>query len=151
MLVQSLTIHSSRTRFADRHNSGVRPYMENSVQRTVTIFSIFLLFSPFVSAAQVSCEDLEERAGSQSVQIMPRMSFTVIGKGRLHLHSAPSASCQTEVFVVTNDSLIGYQEFERWTYVMYIHPITGQDSSGWVVSKRLKVGGSMSPLTAPTG
>ncbi|MGN1285960.1 MAG: hypothetical protein ACI4XG_05165, partial [Bradyrhizobium sp.] len=50
------------------------------------------------------------------------------------------------VFVIPNDELVAYaQTNDGWSSVMYFHPGTGNDVSGWVRSARLKATGTVGP------
>lgn len=110
----------------------------------ISFLAICLLFTAFASHATDFCQKLDARANVEGAQLLPRMGFSVSGKGRLYFHSAPSEQCRISKFVVPKDSLIGYQDFGVWTSVMYVHPVTHEDTMGWVKTNRLKVTGTMS-------
>jgi len=45
------------------------------------------------------------------------------------------------VFLVPRDSVNAYSDVDGFTFVMYLNPRTGEDTEGWIESKRLRVNG----------
>ncbi len=91
------------------------------------------------------CENIPN---SEKVLFRQPVSMTVIGAGRLYFHSSTSKDCTIRnLFIVPHDSVIGYgtSTDDKWTEVMYIHPVTQKESVGWVATSRLKIIGKIAP------
>ncbi|MFC7301102.1 hypothetical protein [Cognatiluteimonas weifangensis] len=110
----------------------------------LVVLTALLAASSLVQATE--CEKLAQFADETGGQIIPRATFKVTGEGRLYFHSAPSNECRAKEFVIPKDEVVAYQEFRTWTYVMYLHPKTGQDTSGWVQTSRLTYAGTASAI-----
>lgn len=63
----------------------------------------------------------------------------VVGQGRAHFHSAPSASCRIAgKFIIPGDGVTIYSEYDGWAQIMY--PAGDEEDAGvWVRSERLRV------------
>lgn len=101
-------------------------------------------------ASAINCAQLSKIADDNGSMYGTKYSFVVQGqKGfRTYFHSAPSAQCKIkDLFLIPNDSVVGYQEFTNenrtWLYVMYVDK-NGRDTSGWMLTKDLKISGSVS-------
>lgn len=74
----------------------------------------------------------------ESLTLSPQLSYEVAGTGRLYFHNAPNEKCiNKNIFVIPGDNLSAYQEFGEWSQVMFVSK-TGEMTSGWVITKRLK-------------
>lgn len=105
----------------------------------------------FGALANSACDKLDKIADENGTMYGTKYNFVVTGpKGfRSYFHSAPSSQCKIkDLFIITGDSVIGYQEFKNenqtWLYVMYIDK-NGNDTSGWIKLKDLKISGRLSP------
>lgn len=64
--------------------------------------------------------------------------YRVASPGRLQFLSAPSPGCeQGGVFVVSGDTVRGYQHVGLYTFVRYVNPKSAKSVEGWVISSRL--------------
>jgi hypothetical protein len=63
----------------------------------------------------------------------------VVGQGRAHFHSAPSAACRIAgKFIIAGDGVTIYSEYDGWVQIMY--PAGDEEDAGvWVRSERLRV------------
>ncbi len=107
----------------------------------IALLSITLTISSFALA--VDCDALHKTAEEEGGYYRPAISEQVIKKGRLYLHSAPHATCKTDVFIIKNDSVVAYQNHNGYDYIMYMNPKTGEDFFGWVSEKALKYTGTV--------
>jgi hypothetical protein len=65
--------------------------------------------------------------------------YEVIAAGRSYFYNAPMSTCiDKQIFLVKNDHIDAYFDYGEFTYVMFIHPKTGKDTSGWMLTKQLK-------------
>lgn len=91
-----------------------------------------------------NCKALSQMADKAGITISPPVSDAVTSKGRLYLHSAPNEKCRSKnLFVVNNDHVISYTEYDGWKFVMYLNEKTGVDSSGWVKAASLRTTGTV--------
>ncbi|WP_251029730.1 hypothetical protein [Pseudomonas fluorescens] len=90
--------------------------------------------------APVDCEALSDNVSLEAAEYRPPLEAKVIGEGRLYFHSGPNAACMNKkVYVIPNDGLTVYASSDSgWAQVMYIAK-DGQDFTGWVEEKRLKL------------
>jgi hypothetical protein len=101
---------------------------------------------PTALGLSTDCIGLGQQAEQRERRIVPIMRLSVIGEGRLHLHRAPHNACRDDkVFVIPGDALVGYAEYEGWTWVMYVNPRTNDEFRGWVPDARIKNTGTMAP------
>ncbi|MFC6299919.1 SH3 domain-containing protein [Pseudomonas sp. CCM 7893] len=114
------------------------------MDRPLRLLSLYGLLSllPLLAHAEapVDCEALSDNVSLEAAEYRPPMEAKVIGEGRLHFHSGPNAVCMNKkVYVIPNDSLTVYASSDSgWAQVMYIAK-DGQDFTGWVEEKRLKL------------
>ena len=109
------------------------------------IFFVAVSFA-VTCAAETACGKIARQADQKKGAFYPRRSYTVEGKGRLYFHTAPDGKCRSkDIFIIQGDSLAVYSALDGWFEVMYIHPKTGEDYSGWVRSERLKFSGTLGP------
>jgi hypothetical protein len=65
--------------------------------------------------------------------------YEVIASGRSYFYTAPSASCiDKNIFLIKGDTVDAYADYGEFTFVMFIHPKTGKDTSGWMLTQQLK-------------
>jgi len=110
----------------------------------IILFSLLFMFSKNIYASNI-CEDVPKL---EKISYIPPVSMKVIGTGRLQFHASTFKECAIQgLFIIPNDSVIGYSTSldDKWTEVMYVHPKTHKDSSGWVDSSRLKITGTIAP------
>ena len=109
------------------------------------IISILILtFSNYLYANSV-CSDISKL---EIVSFIPPVSMVVTGVGRLQFHSSTFKECAIQgLFIIPNDIVIGYSTSsdDKWTEVMYVHPKTQKNSTGWVESSRVKITGTIAP------
>ncbi|MDO5686949.1 MAG: hypothetical protein Q4G42_06165 [Neisseria sp.] len=98
------------------------------------------------SAYAADCTQLAQSADATAEHIIPRVTFQVSGKDRLYFYSAPADECRTQAFIIPKDHVIAYQTSGAWTYVMYLHPKTHQDTGGWIRTDRLEFIGTASAM-----
>jgi len=106
-----------------------------------------LLASAAALAAPASCHS-PEIGSRHAPMVRPAVSAVVIGSGRLQFYSAPSRECPIAgTFIVPKDSVIMYAQTDdfRWSWVAYLGGATPLETSGWVISDRLKTTGEMGP------
>jgi len=114
------------------------------MDRPLRLLSLYGLLSllPLLAHAEapVDCEALSDNVSLEAAEYRPPLEAKVIGEGRLHFHSGPNAVCMNKkVYVIPNDSLTVYASSDSgWAQVMYIAK-DGQDFTGWVEEKRLKL------------
>jgi hypothetical protein len=61
----------------------------------------------------------------------------------IYFYAQPADIClEKDVFVIPGDRLNAYAVYQAFIYVMYIHPGTGADTSGWIKSNRLESTGT---------
>lgn len=66
----------------------------------------------------------------------------VIGQGRAYFYSVPHEACKIkELFVIPGDLVDAYEEYNKFTSVMYSNG-KGDQTWGWIKSNRLKGIGS---------
>lgn len=99
--------------------------------------------TPFAASAD-PCADASAKAKRERIIIPGYLSgHKITGKGRAYFYAHPSDSCrEKDTFVIPGDQLIAYETYKDFTYVMYIHPRTGVDTSGWIKSNRLESTGT---------
>lgn len=109
------------------------------MKHSVPILTIAMLAAARVDAAP-DCGGVLQRAREQQVAVADwQAGRRVIGKERLHFHSAPELGCRLrETFVIKGDTLQALHEYGTFTEVQYVHPRTGRISLGWVESGRLE-------------
>lgn len=104
---------------------------------------LLLSLIPLTSAhaETIDCDTLGDNASLEAGTYRPPLEAKVIDQGRLYFHSAPSPACiSKKLFVIPGDSLTVYASSESgWAQVMYIAK-NGEDYTGWVEEKRLKLG-----------
>jgi len=113
---------------------------KNMPARAILVALVVSVSSP----AFADCREPE--TGTKNIPVFsPPLSAVVTGAGRLQFYSAPNPNCaMAGVFVVSKDELITYaQSNDGWSSVMYSHPKTGNNVSGWVRSSRLKETGTV--------
>jgi hypothetical protein len=66
--------------------------------------------------------------------IRPVAGYKIQSNERGYFYSAPYQNCLIDknLFVINQDHVIGYATYAEWTYVMYVNPRTGKDTSGWI-------------------
>jgi hypothetical protein len=97
------------------------------------------LLGPLGASALAPCT--EPKTGTAEIPLFsPPLSEVVKGTEKLQLYSAPSWRCPKKgAFVNPDDKVIAHaQTTDGWTSVVYADPKTGENVSGWVISKRLK-------------
>ncbi|WP_395408048.1 hypothetical protein ACHMW6_15930 [Pseudoduganella sp. UC29_106] len=107
------------------------------------LFRLLLLLAAlpaFASAAPVNCGALLVASRAEQVKVPQwQASRRVGGEGRLYFHTAPDGACrQRDLFVVPGDALEAHFEYGTYTEVVYVHPKTGRESTGWVETGRLQ-------------
>ena len=104
----------------------------------------FLVTSVAVARDEDSCKRLSDVGYQSGVQIPGYQAIRqVVGNGRLQFYSAPDRSCKMAgVFVVPNDKLIAYTEFNGYTSVLYVSDKNSAEPQGWVLSPRLRATGT---------
>jgi hypothetical protein len=107
----------------------------------LTIAAMAALLSGPAHAA--NCTEVAKQANRDGAHMIPRAAGVVVGAGRVSFHSAPLGGCGTRSFLVPNDRFVAYQQYRGWTYVMYVHPVSGADTSGWLPSTRLLLTGTI--------
>jgi hypothetical protein len=97
-------------------------------------------------AFAADCAGLAKQAETRAPALSPPSSYIVGGAGRLYFHTAPDPACRDkDVFVIPNDRLAGYAEFNGYISVMYLNPNSLKSYLGWVEAKRLQYQGSLAP------
>lgn len=83
------------------------------------------------------CESKEEEACQNEISFYPREIFKVTAK-RAYFYSSPDVNCliSPSLFIVHNDRVIVYSEYEEFYFVMYLKK-NGGDISGWMPKKQL--------------
>jgi len=96
-----------------------------------------------VAATGPDCKAIDAAASAKAAVIPGDQSGRdVVGKGRAQFYSAPDRRCPVMgVFLVPRDSVNAYSDVDGFTFVMYLNPRTGEDTEGWIESKRLRVNG----------
>lgn len=95
-----------------------------------------------IKSIATTCKQAQAIAETAALDVYPRESRYVSSDGRLYFHSAPSDQCKLTSFIIPKDDVTVYQRHNEWSYVMYVHPKTGEDTSGWVHSRRLELRGT---------
>ena len=115
--------------------------MDRSLRLLPSCLLLSLLPLTVAQAETIDCDTLSDNASLEAGSYRPPLEATVTDQGRLYFHSAPSPAClNKKLFVIPGDSLTVYASSESgWAQVMYIAK-DGQDYSGWVEEKRLKLG-----------
>nr|WP_261766090.1 hypothetical protein [Pantoea agglomerans] len=102
----------------------------------------FLLLIAFLCPpalfANEFCHILSNEANNKGVRFDNTDNvYKVGGKGRLHFYSAPNEKCiEKDVFVVPDNELYAYVEYEEYYSVMYVSD-DGDQVDGWVKKDRL--------------
>lgn len=115
--------------------------MGNDVHKTTHTFIFFLILGLATAArADVDCQALSDSASKIGVYIPGDDSGRqVIGSGRLQFYSAPNSACKVRgVFILPNETVDAYTEYNNFTSVIYINVKTKTKATGWVESSRLK-------------
>ncbi len=112
----------------------------------VTLIFCILVFASVAQSAEYTnfCNETNAKANLDMAHIPGYQSGRrVIGKGRAYFHSAPDEKCRDKkIFIVPGDLLNAYAEYNGFTRVMYIHPVTGADTEGWIKTGRLEFTGT---------
>ena len=118
------------------------PLAMDRLLRLLPLYGLLsLLPLPALAEAPVDCATLSDKVSLEAGEYRPPLEAKVIGQGRLHFHSGPSAACvNKKLYVIPGDGLTVYASSEDgWTQVMYIAK-DGEDYTGWVENKRLLLG-----------
>jgi hypothetical protein len=114
------------------------------MQRTsaILVFAAAQICSNLASAQD--CKDIEAAGSTNGVRFPGYMSgHSVIGKAHLQFFSAPDKRCiMNSVFILPTESVQAYMDYKGYTFVMYINPRTGTETTGWVISSRLMPNGT---------
>jgi hypothetical protein len=95
------------------------------------------------TALPSDCAALSRSLSGTDNNFRPPLSGTVIGKGRLHFHTAPSTQCaQKDVFIIPGDDVTVYQPHKGWYEVMFLNGKTGEDFEGWIDADRVRLSDS---------
>jgi len=114
---------------------------EEQMAMKVLVGALIALLSR--TAVAGACSETSKLADTHGAHIIPRAAGTVVGASHVPFYSAPLPRCAKREFVVPGDRFIAYRQYRGWTYVMYIHPVTGVDTSGWLPSARLVLTGTV--------
>lgn len=102
-------------------------------QIIVLIFSLSVCLLSF--AEGVACK---APSPTESVALSVKLTYEVVGAGRLYFHTAPKDTCMDKkIFVIPGDSLTAYKESGQWSQVVFISK-NGEPVNGWVLTERLK-------------
>lgn len=112
-----------------------------------TLVKTFILLNSLYFTAIAladTCKDIEEHSTQDQVLIPTYQSGRIIvGNGHAYFYSAPDEKCiNRHVFLVPNDLLNAYVEYRGFTSVIYFHPKTGVETTGWMKTLRLKSTGT---------
>ncbi|HMW47006.1 MAG TPA: hypothetical protein PK011_02650 [Marinagarivorans sp.] len=107
------------------------------------LFPIYLAITCNLASAD-SCEAILKKAQEEQALIPGYQAMhTISGKTRAYFHSAPANTCiNKQLFLVPGDSVVAYADYQEFTSVLYIHPKTGVETEGWVLTQRLKATGT---------
>jgi hypothetical protein len=107
--------------------------------------AIYLTFL-FISwhAVADTCNVIEAAVIQDQVIIPANESgHKIIGSGRAYIYSVPNETCRNDnLFLVPGDLLNAYAEYENFIYILYIHPKTGRETTGWIKVDRLQPTGT---------
>lgn len=116
---------------------------------------IFILITALIlsSGAWANCETLANTADKNAINFItkPIFKITPTDSNRVYFYSAPSSFCKNQdVFLVKNDSVIGYQEFiyenSPWIYVNF-YKSSGDMVGGWMMESNLFQSGKIIGVT----
>jgi hypothetical protein len=113
------------------------------VKMRLLVFMTIMLVSSLAFAragagAENACSKIAEMAVRHQAFIPRHLSGRrVVGNGRFYLNFAPDKRCRMkDVFVVPNDRVEAYSDYQGFTDVTY-WDAKGNDVSGWVLSSRV--------------
>lgn len=106
------------------------------------VFILLALVSALASAD--SCDALLVKAEQEQILIPGYQAIhTISGAGRAYFHSAPADTCiNKQLFLAPGDSVIAYADYQEFASVLFLHPKTGAETQGWILSRRLKTTGT---------
>jgi len=91
------------------------------------------------SGSQVSdyCASADKEAKSSDNQLIPAPEGRVIGRGRLHFHTAPKAECRDRNrFIIPGNAVVVHRRHGKWLLIDYVSR-DGVTHSAWVDAARI--------------
>lgn len=86
------------------------------------------------------CLDLSRAVSTPDNAFQPMLSGRVIGKGRLHFHTAPSTQCrEKDIFIIPGDRVTLYRPYHGWYQLLFVNSKSGGHFEGWVDANRVRV------------
>lgn len=107
-------------------------------------YLLMFLCSGSGSAIADQCVSAAAKAETEKVLIPGYQSGRmIVGKGRAYFFASPHIMCgNKKVFVVPGDQVNAYAEYNEFTWVLYLHPKTGVETEGWLLTERLEPTGT---------
>ena len=108
------------------------------------LFVTFLCLFIINAANAETCEEIDTKVQKNKIIIPSYQSGRIItGSGRAYFYSAPNDKCKIkDTFLVPGDLTDAGLEFGDFTYVIYFHPVSGQETSGWLKMDRVRPTGT---------
>lgn len=109
----------------------------------IVLLSLCFVFAPQATSGATDCKGLNDLASRHGTYVpTDDAGRTVTGRGRLQFYSAPDFACKMKgVFVIENQTVDAYAEYNKFTSVVYLGEGKGKPVMGWVTSGRLKPNG----------
>lgn len=105
-----------------------------------------LVFSVQAFGSNFDCSMLDEEAKQYGHRAYIGQ---VVERGRTQFYSAPNSKCPIKgKFVILNDVVIVYSEFNEFSQIMYPKG-TEEDSGVWVYTKRIKITSKPDEVQSP--